>query len=388
MMKYDFILFEDLYDSVNHYKDVCIIARMLNDCGYSVAIADVFREAQFCSDAQVPIISLSTKKTRATLSLSKSNFSIFRVIQNMWNRFRIDLYLKKVVIELSHLTNNIYAGTMHMGMPILWMKRIPSSVNIYLWGLRSYYLTYYKSRSFKIETIESKWLYSFFKSHANFKFIISDEIILKEFQALGFPTNRLILRPERLTDSICYPINRDSITKILCIGTLRPQKRIDICLDAFSAISHDNIEFTIAGKAYSDHGYDKLINSKIFGSKNVIRVDKRLNEEEYQNLFRSCDYLLLCDEKQLSSVTNGTMNEALLSGKPIIAPNHDPYKYVVERYNVGILYDLHNQESIKRAFLEAQLKSPLDFSDGLVAYQKTLMYNDAVASLKKQIEKD
>lgn len=60
-MIYDFVLFENFNQAINHYKDICIIARLLQSSGYSVAIADVFAEAEYCKVEGVPHISVGNK---------------------------------------------------------------------------------------------------------------------------------------------------------------------------------------------------------------------------------------------------------------------------------------------------------------------------------------
>ena len=57
-MKYDFILFENAYDLENHYIDLSLFASLLKKMGYSVAIANVFKESDLCCDSSIPHITL------------------------------------------------------------------------------------------------------------------------------------------------------------------------------------------------------------------------------------------------------------------------------------------------------------------------------------------
>ncbi len=66
-----------------------------------------------------------------------------------------------------------------------------------------------------------------------------------------------------------------------------------------------------------------------------------------------CHFLLLCDKKQPSSVTNGTLMEAFINLRPVIAPNYDPYKYYVEKYGLGILYNPEETDSLVDAINKA-----------------------------------
>ena len=143
---------------------------------------------------------------------------------------------------------------------------------------------------------------------------------------LGFNAERLVHRPERVIEHLPENLNIDKTSKqcryILSIGFLRPSKRVDLIINAFNQIDDVKIRFIIAGKASSDYGYGEKINKLASDNKIIERIDKRLEEEEYNSLIKNSTYLLICDERQLSSVTNGTMNEALLSGIPIIAPKN------------------------------------------------------------------
>lgn len=387
---YDFILFETLFNSINHCKDLTIIARLLKDSGYSVAIADVFHEAEYCKGEGIPHISVSCSCS-ASLIPSTAKTSVGRYAQNLTNRFWIDRYLCRVIKEIAPQAKYIYAGTLMVGMPFMWLNKIPLDKKVFFWGLRSYYLTYYKQREFKYETLSSKILAKYFFSHNNIRFFISDEIIRKEFLDLGFKKEQLVLRPERMVEDSSQPTcstsqeNSDMRT-ILSIGTLRPQKRIDLCLKALSNVCSNNIRLIVAGRGYSENGYNEKINELVKDCNNAERIDKRLSDEEYNSLMESCDYLLLCDEKQLSSVTNGTMLEALLLGKPIIAPNYEPYKTTVETYKVGMLYDIDNQESIANALNCAACTSPDIYKDGLNRFRETLEYSNVLQNFKNELK--
>lgn len=387
---YDFILFETLFNSINHCKDLTIIARLLKDSGYSVAIADVFHESEYCKVEGITHISVSCSCC-ASLIPSTARTSVGRYAQNLSNRFWIDRYLCKVIEEIAPLTRYIYAGTLMVGMPFMWLNKIPSDKMVFFWGLRSYYLTYYKQRELKYETLSSKILAKYFFSHSNIRLFVSDEIIRREFLDLGFKKEQLVLRPERMIEDTYQPTCLTSQKKsdrrtILSIGTLRPRKRIDLCLKALSNVCSNNIRLIVAGRGYSENGYNEKINELVKACNNAERIDKRLSDEEYNSLMESCDYLLLCDEKQLSSVTNGTMLEALLLGKPIIAPNYEPYKTTIEMYKVGMLYEINDQKSIVEVLTRAITTDPDEYKSGLEVFKSTMKYANVLQVFKKELK--
>lgn len=371
---YDFILFETFYGT--HYKDMLMIAELLRDSGYNVAIAGLYHEDVIKQDSRFPLLSVKAK-CKATLTPSRSKSSLVRILSNIWNRYKVDRYLCKVMKELSPKANNFYVGTMYLGIPLLWLWRLPKDKTIFFWGLRSYFLTLHKTNKRSVEGCSSWVLNRYFQKHKNTCLFVSESIIKKEFEKLDFSSERLILRPERTIKEISVnrPNRNDGKTQVLIIGSLRYQKRIDLILDVFERIDTEGLELVIGGRAVPDNGFDVWLNERANSVKGVRRVDVRYTDVEFAQQINECDYLLLCDMKQASCVSNGTMNDALLRGKPIIAPNYDPYKYYVENYNVGILYDLMRPESIEEALIKARDTKALTFEEGITSYQKDMLYS-------------
>lgn len=359
---FDFVLFENFYFAHNHYKDVCLIAELLMDNGYSVAIADVFDEGDNCHIEGVPHIQFKKKYPKMFIGKARITGYLFDFI----NKRRIDNYLIYVIRQLKGQYQHLYAGSYFTYMTTGWLKEIPSSSNVFFWGLRSARLIQ-KDR-------EAVHLRLYFESHPNLKFFISDEIIYKEFIDLGISSKRLVIRPERYIKEL-NPVAVSSDTSklhLLTIGTIRRQKRVEKCLDAIRLIPNIAVDYTIAGKA--DDEYEKFITFHREGLNNVKRLNYRIPEDEFCALIDQADFLVLCDEQQQSSVTNGTMNEALLKGKPIIAPNYNPYKYFVEKYGVGLLYDANNTVSLKEAIINATQNGPQIFAKSILLYQESLLF--------------
>lgn len=383
---YDFILFDTFYGT--HYKDLLMIAELLKDSGYNVAIAGLFQESIYKQDGRFPMVTVQSK-CKASLTSSRSKSSLVRILSNLWNRFKIDRYLCKVIKELSPKANNFYAGTMYLGLPLLWLSRLPKDKRIFFWGLRSYFLTLYTTSITSVEGVTSWRLNRFFLKSKNISFFISEPIIKQEFEQLGFSSDRLVLRPERTIKEIS--INRidrnDNKTQILIIGSLRYQKRIDLIMDVVEKMEDEQIELVIGGRAVPDNGFDVWLNKRANGIKGVKRIDVRYTDEEFARQINECDYLLLCDMKQPSCVSNGTMNDALLRGKPIIAPDYNPYKYYVEKYNVGILYDLGEPDSIEKALIKARDSKPSSFDDGILSYQKDMLYSKVQHRFSEDLSK-
>lgn len=381
---YDFVLFENFHIAYNHYKDICIIAKMLVVSGYSVAIADVFDEAKQCQIDGVPHILIKAPKP---LIRKSGNIPVLRVLENYVQTRKRWKYLTSVIEELIPICRNIYAGSYHVGLSLKMIRAIPADKNIFFWGLRSSRLYEYK-----LHKDWNSWncyrVARYVKSHNNVKFFVSDALIKQEFQQLGISERRLVIRPERTISSLTLsePIERrktyDGI-KILSIGSIRPQKRIEVILSALKSIQDIPIEYTIAGR--TDDDYERVIQESMRGVKNVFRKNYRLPEEEYNQLIEACDYLVLCDKRSSSNVTNGTLNEALLKGRPIIAPNYEPYKSIIEQFKIGLLFDPNDLSSLKETLIMAYKKGVESFQASITNYQKTLLFSSVIDRFKYEL---
>lgn len=382
---YDFVLFENFYLALNHYKDVCIIAQMLQKCGYTVAIADVFGEAEHCQIEGVPHITFK-KQCPVTIDYDSHNSGIIALLKNALDRKRIDSYLKFVMRELRGKYRHLYAGSYFVHMTTGWLEEIPDESSAFFWGLRSSRLVEYKLNRFQLKSYDAYKLHRYFENHQNLKYFVSDEIIRQEFIDLGISPKRLVMRPERIIEQlpkISTPNKDDKSLCLLSIGSLRETKRIEKILDALRDVNTLNIHYVIAGKA--DAAYEAVIESHRKGLDNVERRNYRLSEEEYNTLIDQCDYLILCDSRQQSSVTNGTMNEALLKGKPIIAPNYNPYRFFIEKYGIGIMFDPEEKLSLSDAIRRANNMGSIAFEEAIHEYQGTLLMDRVIAQFSKEL---
>jgi glycosyltransferase involved in cell wall biosynthesis len=80
------------------------------------------------------------------------------------------------------------------------------------------------------------------------------------------------------------------------------------------------------------------------------------------------------------------MFEALIMGKPIIAPNHEPFRYEVERYGIGLLYDLNDSQSLVKTLRRAKELGANSFCENILKYQETLLEKNVIFSVEKQIK--
>ena len=388
-MMYDFILFENLYEVENHYKDLALLAELLKEAGYSVAIADVFKESKLCNVEGIPHIQIAKKSIKRfndprTFSKKENGF-----VSLLW-RIRKDLYIINALRELHGQAANIYIGSMTMATPYFFFKYFKKDTKYFMWALRSAHSLYWKkSNKFSLTYWLSKNLYDNIRRKDNLYLVLSNELIKKEFKEnVGVKPNRMIIRPERTIETLPNIIGSSSgKLKLLTIGTLRPFKHVEFCLDALRELNNTQIEYVIAGRCKYDTGYEDMIQVRMQGVPNVTRINRYIPDDEYEKLMNKCDYLIMCDGKQESCASNGTMSEALLHGKPIIAPDFDPFKNEVELYNIGYLYEYGNVDSLKSILKKLlQIDSSIH-TQALKKYGEMYLRTNVVKKIKAQINK-
>lgn len=388
-MKYDFILFENAYDIENHYIDLSLFASLLKKMEYNVAIANVFKESKLCRDSSIPHITLKYRcpKQFSTLSQYRKRtnsikFHYYRILHS--------LYLVYVIVSLSRKGKNLYIGSLTSYTPFLWLFFLFKKNNYFIWGLRSHILYSWKKKldSFTLTAILRTYK---IKRSSNIKLVTSNDIIKNEFISLGIPSNRIIVRPERWITKQTKNITSHSIidnqTSFLTIGTLRRSKHVEYVLDAFKVINDSCYSYTIAGRCKDDNGYEDMLNKHSEGIPNVKRINTFINDEDYVKLFQQCDFLILCDEKEISCPSNGTMVESLIWGRPIIAPNQEPFKYEIDKYGIGLLYDFNNLQSLVETLRIARTLGSNYFSSNILQYQEMLLEQNVILFVDEQIKK-
>lgn len=389
--KYDFILFEHLYNVENHYKDLVILANLLQKAGYKVAIADVFKEAKLCKVDNIPHISLDIDCPKGFRTLKTYNRKRSGWV-NLYYRIRKDIYIYKILKKLKGMASNIYIGSLTLATPAFFFTAFDKNTNYFMWALRSAHVLNWKNDKIGLYHFISKALYRNIHKYKKLNLIVSNDLIKEEFvELVGMDVNRLILRPERV-------IKKKQLTKgkgikaqslsLLYIGTLRASKNVEFCIEAIKRLNDRRITYTIAGRCKSDNNYNEKIKKAIKDIPNIIRIDRYIPDEEYEELMRNCDCLVLCDNKEKSCASNGTMIEALLQGKPIIAPDYDPFKYEIEKYGVGMLYRYNDVDSLCEIISTALNDGVEHLKDNIASYQENFIEDNVVQKLTEQFKKN
>lgn len=384
-MKYDFILFENYHQATHHIYDMYLIAQMLKNNGLKVAILDIYNELPKANNKGITILQLPIKRTMPNDKWCKNPkgkiYNLLCLIRFLWQQH---FYMKEVLKKIDPLAERFYCGSYHLSMSSVFFH---SHKSCYYWGLRSsrmtHFITHFKANP--ILGIRMLMLRHIFMKNPTQSLFISNEIIKKEFKELGVPVNRLIIREERCVMEKGQPEYEklSSRCSFLTIGLLRPDKRIEYSINEFSKCHRNDWLFMIAGR--SQGNYEDIITKSLTGKDNILRINKFLEYDDFNMLFLQSHFLVLADKHQPSSVTNGTMMEALINYRPIIAPNYNPYYYYIKKYGIGIAYNPNESGSLALAMKQAEEKGCKYFKNKIERFLEILDFQFVSKTLYQQI---
>lgn len=383
------LLFENFHAAYHHKFDVYLIARLLKSKGMKVAILDVYGEDKSEDYPEIEILKLPFKaRVPDDKSWMDNRVNVFKRLYNVVSFLsQQHQYMKEVCLFAQDKADSFYLGSYHLLMPSVFFHL---NKTCYYWGLRSYRMTgfwqTFKSNpflAFRMVRLKHDFLRNDFQ-----KLFVSNEIIKKEFLEIGIPENRLVIREERCIEGekTFNPENKDKEFSLLVIGGLRRQKHIEATVRAFKKASLDEGVLRIVGENHDDD-YEKIIIDEINSSQQILRINKRLQYDEFNKYMGGAHFTVFADEKQKSSVTNGTMMESIINFTPIIAPDHEPYTFYIEKYGLGLKYKYGDEDSYAEAIKKAQQLGYGYFLDNIKQFQKIISFdtiaNQLYSSLKK-----
>lgn len=377
---FDFLLFENSHSAFNHKYDLVLIAKLLRHAGLKVGIVDVYHEDSEDEMEGIPIVHLHFYGEIP--NGNKRNILHSHTLTFLWEQY---FYMKHVWREIEPLADRFYFGSYHLMMPMNFLK---SKKPCYYWGLRSYRMTNFwmHFRMNMLYGIRMLLLKKAFMRNPNQCLFVSNPIIKKEFESLGIASKRLVIREERCSTGKEEP-HYDLMTNnfsLLTIGKLRKEKRIDYTVKEFFDVNESK-DWTYVLAGHADGFYEPTIEKAIRGQSNIIRINEYMDYDHFYKLIKECHFVLLADKPQPSSVTNGTMLEAFLNYRPIIAPNYNPYKYYIEKYGVGVMFNPDKPGDLARAMKEADRLGAKHFEDNIRRYLSTIEYGNVSQFLYKQI---
>lgn len=380
---YDFLLFENYHLAQHHRLDVLIIAKMLKSQGLKVAIFDIYHED--CADdiEGIPVLHWSSKNPIPDDSWMIRKHTAFETIikSNMF-QWQLHCYMKEVKSFIIDKAKNFYCGSYHNGMSTVFFD---IQKPCYWWGLRSerFHFSIRKlipSPHFGLHLLKER---KKFIRNQNQRLFISNPIIIDEHERLGISRDRMIIREERVVEKVSEA-NLQTLDKnisFLVIGQLREAKHVPFTIQAFRKANIDGATLKLIGRSQDE--YEKEIQSAISKDKRIIRKNAFLEYDDFNKHFSESHFVVFADEQGPSCITNGTMTEALINHRPIICPNYNPYKYYIEKYNIGLMYEAGNVDSYAATMKIARDLGVEYFQTSIDEFLKTIRF-DVVA--KKLVE--
>lgn len=379
MKHYDVICFEGLQSATNHIYDVHLIARMLKKNGLNVAILDVYGIDSATVSEDIEILRPFTDVHKVPTSYSR-----MWILNQMLFQWKMHWYMKKVLKVILPMASAFYCGSYHCNISSLLLRQKKPCM---FWGLRSSRIVpFYRMAN---ESLWGRIRYAYLrhfclKNHSNY-ILCSNDIIRDEFIKLGIPKWRLLHREERCVEECVdnYTHASDNLT-FLTIGQLRPQKHVEKCIKAFKA-SNLKALYNIVGRNTDD--YEAYLKPLYEGVSSINRVSGFIEPHVFSQYFNAAHFVVFADEKAPSSVTNGTMLEALIHHRPIIAPNYNPYAYYIRLYGIGIQYDYNSESSFVEALCKAAFVGYKSFEKNIMRFLETISFSVSSSQFSDDVKK-
>lgn len=383
--KYDFLLFENWHQAKHHKYDLFLIARLLQSKGLKVAVLDVYHEDKEDEKQGVPVIHLhfnhAIPNDKWNLFPKNKLINLLCLLRFLWQQH---FYMKQVLAEVEPLADRFYCGSYNITMSSTFMH---SQKKCYYWGLRSAWMSnfwsYFKKNP--VHAIRMAQLRRAFKSNESQCLFVSNEIIRREFEQLGVPRERMVIREERCIEALGRPMyeQMNEHFSLLTIGTLRKDKRVDYTVREFLQAQADGWTFVLAGRTRGN--YERVIEEATEGHAGIVRINEFMDYDKFYKIIHESHFVVLADIQQKSCVTNGTMMEALINYRPIIAPNYEPYKSYIEKYGIGIMFDPDNPGDLARAMKEAEQRGCRSFYDNIERFLHTIEFPRVADDLYEQL---
>jgi glycosyltransferase involved in cell wall biosynthesis len=363
---------------------------MMRSQGLNVAIFDVYHEMPEDMQDGIPILHWRSKHQAPDDSWMLHKHTKWKtIINSVCQQSRIDRFFREVVLFISDKANAFYCGSYHNGIATeLFNLQKPC----YYWGLRSDRLRFSWKKMTRspingLRILKERRM--FFRNPFQ-RLFVSNPIIMEEYERLGLPRNRMVLREERVVEKITCN-NLDALDKsisFLVIGQLRKEKHVPKTIQAFKKADLPGAKLKLIGRAREE--YEAEIIEAIGTDSRIQRLNAFLDYEDFFRFFSQSHFVLFADEEGPSCITNGTMMEALIHHRPIICPNYNPFAYYVNKYGIGILYDANSVDSYASVLKKARDLGTDFFQDNINMFLETLMFDvvakQFVIELKKQIQ--
>jgi glycosyltransferase involved in cell wall biosynthesis len=143
------------------------------------------------------------------------------------------------------------------------------------------------------------------------------------------------------------PLNKAIVPRqVLFIGNVSRRKGVDVLMEAFALLAHQDAQLRIVGPHAGDIDVDADARRLGIGAR--VRVEGPVREEDVPSIVRESSCLVLPSRDEGFGIV---LVEALLSGRPVVASRTGGIKEIVDD-RVGRLVEPEDQRALARAIDE------------------------------------
>jgi glycosyltransferase involved in cell wall biosynthesis len=196
---------------------------------------------------------------------------------------------------------------------------------------------------------------------------------------VGLDPGKLFFVPYGLADN-CEKIDKQTALQnlelpagkkiILFIGTMRPDKGLDLVIKSLEKMDKSKYFFLLVGSMTNLYASDMDSSIHSIGwddSYKRISLEQYSSYTDYQDYFSSADVLILPYKKTFIGAS-ATLGNAAEFGLPVIGPQHGQIGEFIQMFNLGLTFESENPDSfietIER-FFELNEKEIASFQAGL-----------------------
>jgi len=148
----------------------------------------------------------------------------------------------------------------------------------------------------------------------------------------------------------------------LTIGTISRSKNHLFAINSFEAAQLP-YTYVIAGKPLDEVGME--VKRRVESSRYSLQGNfTYLDDTSYKSYFERAQFLLFPYDFTRGNISSQVLHDAFSFELPFIAPAIQPFKWYVEKYGIGLLYEEGNDKAFADALTLAMERGPEEFQKG------------------------
>lgn len=145
-----------------------------------------------------------------------------------------------------------------------------------------------------------------------------------------------------------YNLKFDDITG-LYFGNMNFGKGVDILYNSIYNHKIDTKVVILRKEQTKNFDFDKSV---LCEKKNIIFLNKTVTEQEKLEIFSVIDYVILPYRENYKFGSSAVFIESMIAEKPVIVPDFYPFKDVVEKYKLGLVFEAEKAPSLAEKIVE------------------------------------